>query len=273
MRRGNGEKAMHWGGCRGHLTSLRMQITPKQNILQCVQLFWFKGLLKSLNILKRKPGSWKWGEKKMGGKLPTKWEIVAQWFGQNGSHALRAERWEGTECRVLCSGIPIGVPDQSSNWSSDESAVEESWVEQCSELRVRWRWSGAGHSILEIKMPAANRCLQSLFKTSVCGVLCLHCLHCLHCAQCAPFSKFSSGEVASNAVIARSHVWSDHRTEHDMRQGSDHITTYHFTRIAWDNLTGSRGLNNTWLQFYFRIRANPKEVSVCPDNKCDIMLL
>ena len=30
-------------------------------------------------------------ERKMGGMLPTKWEIVAQWFGQNGSHALRAE--------------------------------------------------------------------------------------------------------------------------------------------------------------------------------------
>ena len=205
---------MHWGGCRGHLTSLRMQITPKQNILQCVQLFWFKGLLKSLNFLERKPGSWKWGDKKMGGKLPTKWEIVAQWFGQNGSHALRAERWEGTECRVLCSGIPIGVPDQSSNWSSDESAVEESWVEQCSELRVRWRWSGAGHSILEIKMPAANRCLQSLFKTSVCGVLCLHWLQRLHSVHHSPNSHLekllpmlSLSDHTSGRITALNMTW------------------------------------------------------------------
>ena len=173
-----------------------------------------RSVKKSQFYFKEKTRELKMGREKMGGKLPTKWEIVAQWFGQNGSHALRAERWEGTECRVLCSGIPIGVPDQSSNWSSDESAVEESWVEQCSELRVRWRWSGAGHSILEIKMPAANRCLQSLFKTSVCGVLCLHCLHCLHCVHHSPNSHLekllpmlSLSDHTSGRITALNMTW------------------------------------------------------------------
>lgn len=181
---------------------------------------------------------------------PTKWEIVAQWFGQNGSHALRAEhcqRGERAQSAEFC-GVEF------------RSAECQTWVQRDGiQIRVQWRkaemssvqsWEGIGCNgaaaaltqSLEIKMPAA-----------VCGLPCLQQLH------RASFSKFSSGEVAgchcqitpSGRINALNMTWDKSLTTSQL------ITSHGLHEITSMELkTRPKDLSNTSLQFCFGIRAD-----------------